>query len=95
MMIDDIKPETNLERLWVFDLVELSWDLAIPFSQTKDPSGFSRTGNRIGFAATGQRRDARICAAKHASANHAERRRMVGGARRSERDRIPLGKTSN
>ena len=27
MMIDDIKPETNLEWLWVFDLVELSWEI--------------------------------------------------------------------
>jgi hypothetical protein len=27
MMIDDIRPETNLEWLWIFDLVELSWEI--------------------------------------------------------------------
>jgi hypothetical protein len=27
MMIDDIQPETNLEWLWIFDLVELSWEI--------------------------------------------------------------------
>jgi hypothetical protein len=27
MMIDDIEPETNLEWLWIFDLVELSWEI--------------------------------------------------------------------
>ena len=26
-MIDDIQPETNLEWLWIFDLVELSWEI--------------------------------------------------------------------
>jgi hypothetical protein len=27
MMIDDIRPETNIEWLWVLDLVELSWEI--------------------------------------------------------------------
>lgn len=27
MIIDDIQPETNLEWLWIFDLVELSWEV--------------------------------------------------------------------
>jgi hypothetical protein len=27
MMIDDVRPETNIEWLWVLDLVELSWDI--------------------------------------------------------------------
>jgi hypothetical protein len=27
MMIDDIQPETNLEWLWIFDFVELSWEI--------------------------------------------------------------------
>jgi hypothetical protein len=27
MIIDDIQPETNLEWLWIFDLVELSWEI--------------------------------------------------------------------
>jgi hypothetical protein len=88
MMIDDIKPETNLEWLWVFDLVELSWEiLRYRRLKQKDPAGFSRTGNRSGFAAIRRCRDARICTAKHAPANQAERRGMAGGARRSERSK--------
>jgi hypothetical protein len=27
MMVDDIKPETNIEWLWTLDLVELSWEI--------------------------------------------------------------------
>jgi hypothetical protein len=27
MMVDDIRPETNIEWLWTLDLVELSWEI--------------------------------------------------------------------
>jgi hypothetical protein len=27
MMIDDVRPQTNIEWLWVLDLVELSWEI--------------------------------------------------------------------
>src|SRR5229473_954774 len=27
MMVDDIRPETNIEWLWALDLVELSWEI--------------------------------------------------------------------
>src|SRR6266478_2552143 len=27
MMIDDIQPTTNIEWLWTFDLIELSWEV--------------------------------------------------------------------
>jgi len=27
MMVDDIRPETNVEWLWTLDLVELSWEI--------------------------------------------------------------------
>jgi hypothetical protein len=27
MMIEDIRPETSIEWLWVLDLVELSWEI--------------------------------------------------------------------
>jgi hypothetical protein len=27
MIIDDIQPKTNLEWPWIFDLVELSWEI--------------------------------------------------------------------
>jgi hypothetical protein len=27
MMVDDIRPETNMEWLWTLDLVELSWEI--------------------------------------------------------------------
>ena len=27
MMVDDIRPETNIEWLWTLDLVELSWEV--------------------------------------------------------------------
>ena len=27
MMVDDIRPETNIEWLWILDLVELSWEI--------------------------------------------------------------------
>ena len=27
MMIDDIQPRTNIEWLWTFDLIELSWEV--------------------------------------------------------------------
>jgi hypothetical protein len=37
-MIDDIQPETNLEWLWIFDLV-------VPLPQTEYLSGFSRNCN--------------------------------------------------
>jgi hypothetical protein len=27
MMVDDIRPETNIEWLWTLDLIELSWEI--------------------------------------------------------------------
>jgi hypothetical protein len=27
MIIDDIRPKTNIEWLWILDLVELSWEI--------------------------------------------------------------------
>lgn len=52
MIIDDIRPKTNIEWLWTLDLVELSWEIHRYRCLKKDPRRISHGCGRVDSAAT-------------------------------------------